>query len=50
FGIKLDEEKNQNGPKNRLISSPESSVKVLVIHTDEELSIARQTRDLVSSL
>lgn len=50
FGLKLDEEKNQSGPENRLISSPDSSVKVLVIHTDEELSIARQTRDLVSAL
>ena len=50
FGVKLDEEKNQSGPKDRVISDEGSSVKVLVIHTDEELSIAEQTLELVSSL
>lgn len=50
FGVKLDEEKNQSGPKDRIISAEGSSVKVLVIHTDEELSIAEQTLSLVSSL
>ncbi|MBO6003509.1 MAG: acetate kinase [Aeriscardovia sp.] len=50
FGVKLDEEKNRNGSKDRIISAEDSSVKVLVIHTDEELSIAEQTLSLVSSL
>ena len=50
FGMKLDDAKNQKGPKDRLISSKDSSVKVLVVHTDEELSIARQTLDLISHM
>ncbi|MBR4399804.1 MAG: acetate kinase [Aeriscardovia sp.] len=49
FGVKLNEESNLEGSGDRLISSPASSVKVLVIHTDEGLSIARQTRDLLSA-
>ena len=33
-----------------VISTPESKVKVCVIPTDEELLIARDTRDIVESL
>jgi acetate kinase len=33
-----------------LISTPSSRIKVAVIPTDEELLIARDTRDIVSSL
>ena len=41
LGIRLDEEKNRaDAPE---ISAPDSSVKVLVIPTDEELGIARRT-------
>ncbi|MEW8958030.1 MAG: acetate kinase [Moorella sp. (in: firmicutes)] len=43
LGIKLDAELNDNGKGDRLISSPEARVKVLVVHTDEEVMIARET-------
>ncbi|KYH32169.1 acetate/propionate family kinase [Neomoorella mulderi] len=43
LGIKLDDERNENGSGDRLISSPEASVQVLVVHTDEEVMIARET-------
>ena len=41
LGVKLDEEKNSRNEKE--ISSVDSSVKVLVIPTNEELGIARRT-------
>ncbi|GFN23276.1 acetate/propionate family kinase [Thermanaeromonas sp. C210] len=43
LGIELDAERNEKGSGDRLISSPESRVKVLVVHTDEEVMIARET-------
>ena len=33
-----------------VISTPESRVKVVVVPTDEELVIARDTRDIVTAL
>ncbi|MDD3225306.1 MAG: acetate kinase [Clostridium sp.] len=51
IGIKLDNEKNYKARGiNYDISAPDSRVKVLVIPTDEELMIARDTRDIVTSL
>ena len=46
LGIQLDSEANQRG--GPLISSPESSVKVWVIPTNEELIIADHTRDILA--
>ena len=47
LGIRLDEEKNKlRSGELREISNSQSSVKVLVIPTNEELEIARQAYDL----
>lgn len=45
LGIKLDEEKNANCPRGRIseIQAKDSKVKILVIPTNEELVIARET-------
>lgn len=43
MGIKLDPEKNNVRGKDRVISSDDSRVKVLLIPTNEELMIARDT-------
>lgn len=47
MGIKLDEEENNKRGDDRYISTPDSSVKVMVIPTNEELRIARETLELV---
>ena len=46
LGIKYDKELNNFRGEERLISTPDSSVKVYVIPTDEEVMIARDTYDL----
>jgi acetate kinase len=43
FGVKLDSERNSRNNHNSIISSDDSAVKVLVISTNEELMIARDT-------
>ena len=43
LGVKIDEEKNHNNGEDRLISTPDSKIKVWVIATNEELVIARET-------
>jgi acetate kinase len=44
FGIEIDPElNNAPGSEERIISKPESKVKVMVIPTNEELMIARET-------
>jgi acetate kinase len=50
FGIALDPGKNEMTTKGKTanIASESSRVKVLVIPTDEELSIAEQTLEVVS--
>jgi acetate kinase len=49
LGLKLDEAANQQRSKDaRFISAPDSRVKVLVVPTNEELIIARDTFRLVS--
>ena len=49
LGVKLDEAKNsQIHGKEALISTPDSKVKVYVLPTNEELSIAQQTLELVA--
>ena len=47
LGMKLDEEANKVRGKERVISTEDSKVKVLLIPTNEELMIARDTLELV---
>ena len=47
LGITLDEGANAKRGKDMVISTPESATKVLVIPTNEELAIARQTYALI---
>lgn len=48
MGINIDAEANNVRGKETLISTADSSVKVLVVPTNEELMIARDTLELVS--
>lgn len=48
LGAKLDSERNNVRGKNTLISTDDSTVKMYVIPTDEEIMIARDTKDIVS--
>lgn len=48
LGIKLDEEANNKRGEDIVISTPDSTVAVMVIPTNEELAIARETASLVS--
>ena len=50
FGIKVDEEKNQNGSGPRIISTEDSATKVLVVPTNEELAIAQKSAAIAESL
>jgi acetate kinase len=50
LGTEIDPGKNETtSSKPRIISTDESGVDVLVVPTNEELRIAKQTRDLVDS-
>ena len=49
LGITLDEEANKVRGKERMISTEDSSVKVYVVPTNEELAIARETVEIVSA-
>lgn len=49
LGIKIDAEKNAKRGEALEISTPDSKVKVFVIPTDEELMIARDTKEIVES-
>lgn len=50
LGAKLDEERNNVRGKDALISTDDSTVKMYVIPTNEEIMIARDTRDIVSQI
>ena len=50
LGAELDEEANAKRGDDRCISKPGSKVQLWVIPTNEELVIARDTRDIVSAL
>lgn len=50
LGVKLDEEANNACGKEAIISTSDSKVKVCVIPTNEELVIARDTKNIVSQL
>ncbi|MBP0010045.1 acetate kinase [Roseofilum sp. Belize Diploria] len=43
LGLMLDVEKNANSPMDVDIATPDSAVRVYVIHTEEDWAIARQT-------
>jgi len=50
MGVKIDEEKNKIRGEEVEISTPDSTVKVFVIPTNEELVIARDTLEIVTAL
>ena len=47
LGVKIDDEANDVRGKRTMISAPDSKVKVMLIPTNEELAIARETLALV---
>lgn len=49
LGIKIDKSLNQAKGSERIISTPDSKVAVLVVPTDEEMVIARDTKQIVES-
>ena len=48
LGVKLNPEANMTRGQEIEISAPDSAVRVFVIPTNEELVIARDTKDLIS--
>lgn len=50
LGVRLNDVANDNAEGEALISLPDSKISIYVIPTDEELSIARQTAELVEAL
>ncbi|NEG69288.1 acetate/propionate family kinase [Bifidobacterium choloepi] len=50
FGVKLDNEKNDTRSKeSRVISTPDSSVTVCIVPTNEELAIARKSAEIAAN-
>ena len=51
LGIRLDREANARvpGPVDADIAAPDSPVRVLVVHTEEDWEIARECRRLLSN-
>ena len=47
LGVEIDKEKNSARGEETIVSTPNSKVKVLVVPTNEELAIARETMELV---
>lgn len=47
FGIKIDKEKNKVRGQERIVSTDDSKVKIIIIPTNEELMIARDTLTLL---
>lgn len=47
LGVQLDPDKNRSGPSERLISASESPVKTLIVTTNEEIIVARETAALL---
>jgi len=41
IGLKLDGQKNEQSPADEVISAVDSSIPVLIIHTQEDWAIAR---------
>ncbi len=50
LGVKIDDEKNNSPEKEKIITTDDSKVKVLVIPTNEELVIALDTAEIVSKM
>lgn len=50
LGIKLDKQRNNIKGEERLISTDDSSVKLYIIPTNEELMIARDTYEIVNNM
>jgi acetate kinase len=50
LGIKIDDEKNNSPEREKIITTDDSPVKVLVIPTNEELVIALDTAEIVSKV
>ena len=50
LGVEIDAEKNNVRGEERIITTDSSKVKVLVVPTNEELMIARETLEIVSAL
>ncbi|MBQ3550278.1 MAG: acetate kinase [Clostridia bacterium] len=50
MGVKIDEEKNLIRGEEVEISTPDSTVKVFIIPTNEELAIAKDTLEIVTNL
>ncbi|HBH21648.1 MAG TPA: acetate kinase, partial [Rikenellaceae bacterium] len=50
MGVKIDVEANENAKGETIISAPDSTVKVALIPTNEELVIARDTMHIVSEM
>ena len=49
LGVKIDDQANDVRGKNAVISAADSKVKVMLIPTNEELAIARETKSLVEA-
>ena len=49
LGIQIDDQENSKRGEETIVSTPDSKVKVLVIPTNEELAIARETVALVEA-
>ncbi|MBP5314002.1 MAG: acetate kinase, partial [Eggerthellaceae bacterium] len=49
LGIILDEEKNKQGTGERIISADRSRVKILIVPTDEEYMVGRDTYEVVTA-
>jgi len=43
LGVKLDAAKNAQSPPDTDMATPDSTVRVLVVHTQEEWEIARES-------
>ena len=50
LGVRLDKERNRSCTGEETISSEDSPVKVLVVQTNEELIVARETASIVNNL
>ncbi len=47
FGIELDPALNESGPVERLVSTPGSRAQVWTVPTNEEIVVARQSREIL---